>query len=135
MIANRMSANATGLPMGSMVSDDDVEGFMKCRHRVQYVSVAIHELLGHGAGKLLCEDDQGVCNFSKSTPPMNPVTGRAVDSWYGPKQTWTTVFEDIATAVEECRADLVAAYLMDTPDLLSLFGYSATSEISAEECT
>ena len=129
-----MSTNATGQHIGPFLSDDDHKSLKRCRHHIQYVSVAIHELLGHGAGKLLSEDSQGICNFNKSEPPMNPVTERRVDSWYRPGQTWTTVFEDIATAVEECRADLVAAYLVDNDDILSLFGFSGASEVTAEEC-
>ena len=134
MIANKLAASATGIKAGSFVSENDSKSFQKCRQRVQFVSIAIHELLGHGAGKLLSEDRNGICNFTKATPPMNPVTGKAVESWYGPEQTWTGVFEDIATAAEECRATLVAAYLMDDPDVLSLFGYTATSEVTDDEC-
>jgi hypothetical protein len=35
---------------------------------------------------------------------------------------------------DECRAELVGAYLMDDAELLGLFGYTATSEITAADC-
>jgi dipeptidyl-peptidase-3 len=97
------------------------------------VSTAVHELLGHGAGKLLAEDGNGAANFDLKNPPISPVTGEPVTTWYRSGQTWTTVFEGLATSIEECRASLVAAYLTDVPELMKLFGYTDTSEVTAEE--
>ena len=129
-----MSANVAGMSAGSLVDADDFLSFANCRHRVRFVSTAVHELLGHGAGKLLCEDSEGNFNFDQKQLPISPITKKPIDSWYGPGQTWTTVFGDIAASVEECRACLVAAYLMDNTDLVSVFGYSKTSEVSAKDC-
>ncbi|KAH0266522.1 hypothetical protein KCU91_g10694, partial [Aureobasidium melanogenum] len=39
----------------------------------------------------------------------------------------------MATSIEKCRASLVAAYLMDVSELVELFGYTDTSEVTAEE--
>jgi len=65
--------------------------------------------------------------------PYNPVTRKAIHSWYLPGQTYLTVFGDIATSLEECRAMLVGAYLMDDPELVSLFGYSESTEVTPAE--
>lgn len=130
-----MQCNTESMTSSSLVAAEDMDSMGRCRHRVRFVSTAVHELLGHGAGKLLHEDSDGSCNFDKEHRPLNPVTGRPVETWYKPGQVWTTVFEDIATSVEECRASLVAAYLMSEANLTEIFGYSETSEVTHDECT
>ena len=49
-------------------------------------------------------------------------------SWYGPGQTWGSVFGSIAGAYEECRAELVAMYLGCEFSVLKLFGFGDGSE-------
>lgn len=56
-------------------------------------------------------------------------------SHYLPGQTWNSVFGKLAGTVEECRAILVSEYLMDNEELLGVFGYTGTSEITAEDRT
>ncbi|KAK6000667.1 hypothetical protein QM012_003392 [Aureobasidium pullulans] len=133
IIANRMRANVEGMSAGTLVKKSDMESLGRCRHRVRFVSTAVHELLGHSASKLLTRDRDGGANFDVNNPPINPLTGKPVTSWYRSGQTWTTVFENLATSVEECRASLVAAYLMDVPELMELFGYTDTGGVTAEE--
>lgn len=106
---------------------------MSCSQIVRFVQTATHELLGHGTGKLLTETAPGVFNFDQ--PPISPVTGQPVDTWYTPGQTWNTVFGKIATTVEECRAFLVADYLADNKDILAVFGYNDESTPTAEDST
>lgn len=67
---------------------------------------------------MLVQEDEERYNFDISRSPMNPLTGRPISSWYGPGQTWTGQFADLATTVDECRAELVGAYLMDDMDNL-----------------
>jgi dipeptidyl-peptidase-3 len=50
-----------------------------------------------------------------------------------PGETWTSVFGKLAGTVEECRAILVSEYLMDNKELLGIFGYTDTSEITTED--
>lgn len=82
----------------------------------------------------MVEEPAGKCNFDPEKPPINPLTGKPIVTWYKPGQTWTGQFEDLATTVDECRAELVGAYLMDDGELLKLFGFDEKSEITAKAC-
>jgi len=103
------------------VTDADWEKYRAKLVTVFSVGVGIHELLGHGTGKLLTEDDKGTKNFDPAAT-VSPLTGQPVTSWYKPGETWGSVFGFLASAYEECRAEAVALYLGTEPDMLSLFG-------------
>jgi dipeptidyl-peptidase III len=135
IIANRMSAEGNSNQSCPFIDDHEVETFQKHKYAAYYWWVVLHELLGHGTGRMMVEHSPGEFNFDVTNPPINPLTGEPIDSWYKPGQTWTGQFGDLATTVDECRAELVGAYLMDEPELLSLFGYNERSEITPEECT
>ena len=135
VFANRMSANNNLNRPCHYVRPSEVKEFQACNHIVRFNITAIHELLGHGTGKLLTETTPGVFNFHRENLPINPLTGEAIKSWYQPGQTWTSVFEKLATSLEECRAMLVSYYLADNKELLSLFGYNdtTTSTVTADD--
>ncbi|KAF9773459.1 hypothetical protein IL306_008715 [Fusarium sp. DS 682] len=111
----------------------EVKSFRGCNHLIRFIVTAIHELLGHGTGKLLTETASGTYNFDRDNLPVNPLTGKPIQTWYKPGQTWTSVFEKLATSVEECRAMLVSYYLVENKDMLSMFGYDATSATSSHD--
>ncbi|KAK2608595.1 hypothetical protein QQS21_002821 [Conoideocrella luteorostrata] len=71
------------------------------------------------------------CHFERL--PVNPLTTNPIETWYRPGQTWTSVFEKLATSVEECRAMLVSYYLSDNKEVLDIFGYNNTSLITADD--
>lgn len=77
-------------------------------HKVIY-----HELLGHGCGKLLQKTEEGL-NFDPSI--IDPTTGKPVASYYGEKDTWRSVFQNLSAPYEECRADSVALYFSCFPE-------------------
>ncbi|KAK9370031.1 peptidase family M49-domain-containing protein [Lipomyces kononenkoae] len=99
------------------------------------VQVGIHELLGHGSGKLLSETAPGEFNFSPSSPPVSPIDGKPVTTFYKPGQTWGSTFGAISGSYEECRAECVAMYLATDKSLLEIFGHteSSTEEGLAED--
>ncbi|EAW11029.1 dipeptidyl peptidase III [Aspergillus clavatus NRRL 1] len=103
------------------------------RFTTYYIWVVLHEILGHGTGKLLHEDSPGKFNFNKDHPPLNPLTRRPTVHWYQPQETWTGVFADLATTVDECRAELVGAYLIDVPEILALFDCTADAGIDPDD--
>ena len=130
-----MTAEGNNAKQPLFVDESESEQFQKHKFATYYLWVVLHELLGHGTGKMMRQDADDCFNFNPMDPPINPLTGKPITSWYGPGQTWTGVFEDLATTVDECRAELVGAYLMDDRELLELFGYSEESEISADDRT
>ncbi len=115
------------------VHSDEASRYVKHRKSAFYLWVVFHELLGHGTGKLLVEKSPGSYNFDIENRPTNPLTGESVQSWYRPGQTWTGVFEDLATTVDECRAECVGAYLMSDMSILALFGFSEDTETTGKD--
>jgi dipeptidyl-peptidase-3 len=133
MISNRLD----GTPMAGdsltiEVDEEEPGTFVKHRRHAYYLWVVFHELFGHGTGKLLQEAADGAHNFDLARLPVSPLTGEPIDSWYKPGETWTSVFQDIATSVDECRAECIGAYLMSEPDLLALCGYTDDGCIKPE---
>lgn len=90
------------------------------------VNVGIHELLGHGTGRLLTEDAAGVKNFPADL--IDPVSGAPVATWYKPGESWGSVFGGDASSIEECRAEAVSLYLCIIPELLEIFGLTTAEE-------
>jgi dipeptidyl-peptidase-3 len=109
------------------LSDADWELYKRHFITAISVNVGVHELLGHGTGKLFSEDENGKFNFEKGAV-LNPLTGKPVDTWYRPGETWGSVFGGIANAYEECRAEAVALYLALNRDILKIFGRSEAKE-------
>lgn len=114
------------------------------------MQVGLHELLGHGTGKLYAETSPGEFNFDVQNPPINPVTGEKVKTWYKVGQTWGSVFGGVAASYEECkycidcmlaiklisrpgRAECVAMYLGGDADILEIFGFRGDSKIKGED--
>ncbi|KAH9902261.1 peptidase family M49 [Xylariomycetidae sp. FL2044] len=110
------------------IAEKDLAIYQKYRDGAFEVQVGLHELLGHGCGKLLQETSPGVYNFDKENPPISPLTGKPVTSWYKPGQTWGSVFGSLAGAYEECRAELVAMYLSCEFPVLKIFGFGDGSD-------
>ncbi|KAM0814514.1 putative Peptidase family M49 [Seiridium cardinale] len=110
------------------IADKDLEIYQKYRDEAFEVQVGLHELTGHGCGKLLQEISPGEFNFDKSSPPVSPITGKPITSWYKPGQTWGSVFGSVAGAYEECRAELVAMFLSCDFPTLKIFGFGDGTE-------
>lgn len=134
IIANRITAESRLTRQCPFVSEAEAESFQKHQYHALHMWVVIHELLGYGTGKMMMEEPEGKYNLDLDNPPVNPLTERPIVSWYKPSQTWTGQFEDLATTVDECRCELVGAYLMDDVELLALFGFDEDSAIRANDC-
>ena len=105
------------------IKESDLEVYKKFRDPAFEVQVGLHELTGHGCGKVLQEISPGVYNFDMENPPISPLTDKPITTWYKAGQTWGSVFGAIAGAYEECRAELVAMYLGCEFSVLKTFGF------------
>ncbi|KAI5950257.1 YOL057W [Candida jiufengensis] len=88
----------------TFIENKDQQKFKKFRDDCFEVQVSYHELLGHGTCKLNTEVAVGEYNFDKND--------ERIKSWYKPNETWSSVFGEYAGSYEECRAELVALYLI-----------------------
>lgn len=120
-LGNVVSANPKNPRKEEVISflDSDYQAlFKKWRDDAFEVQVGLHELLGHGSGKLLQETGHGEFNFDKSDSRGG--------SYYKSTDSWGSLFGVTAGSYEECRAELVAIYLLlKCPDqVLPIFGVS-----------
>ncbi|PWA22818.1 hypothetical protein CCH79_00002411 [Gambusia affinis] len=117
-------AYATQKEKLTFLEEKDKDLFIKWKGPSFEVQVGLHELLGHGSGKLFVQDDHGKFNFDQSNV-VNPETGEKVSSWYQGSETWDSKFSTIASSYEECRAECVGLYLCLNKQVLSIFGHEA----------
>ncbi|KAJ1331512.1 dipeptidyl-peptidase III [Microdochium nivale] len=121
-LGNVLSAKAPNEKI-PFIADKDLAIYNKYRDAAFEVQVGLHELTGHGCGKLLQETSEGVYNFDKENPPVSPLTEKPITTWYKPGQTWGSLFGSVAASYEECRAELVAMYLSCEFSALKIFGF------------
>lgn len=122
-------AYATQKDKLTFLEEKDKDLYIKWKGPSFEVQVGLHELLGHGSGKLFIQDEKGKLNFDKAEV-RNPETGELISSWYKGSETWDSKFTTIASSYEECRAECVGLYLCLNKQVLSIFGHE---EGAAEE--
>ena len=121
-IGNVLSAKAPNEPI-PFIRADDLPIYQENRDLAFEVQVGIHELLGHGTGKLLRETSPGQYNFNHTSPPISPITGNPISTHYKPNETYSSVFGALSSSYEECRAECVAMALSCDFDILKIFGF------------
>jgi dipeptidyl-peptidase-3 len=103
----------------TFLTNPDLDLFKKWRGPAFEVQVGIHELLGHGSGKLF-EEVKGHYNFDHADPPVNPLSGKPIESWYEGGQTYSSKFGSIASSYEECRAEACGIFLSTDLEILKV---------------
>jgi dipeptidyl-peptidase-3 len=102
------------------VRDEDYDIYFKYRLPAFEVQVGTHEL-GHGTGILFTEDGDGKRNFGDDI--LNPLTNEPIQHWYRTGQNFNSVFKNIASSYEECRAEAIAMVLIPHLDIQAIFGH------------
>ncbi|KAK3056253.1 hypothetical protein LTR09_002760 [Extremus antarcticus] len=120
-LGNVLSAASPNEPT-PFIREEDQTVYDKYKDEAFEVQVGLHELLGHGCGKLLQETEPGKYNFDIHNPPISPVTGEKVSTYYKPGETWGSVFGGMGPSYEECRAECVAMSLCPDYGILQIFG-------------
>jgi dipeptidyl-peptidase-3 len=85
--------------------------------------VALHELIGHGSGKLFFEDENGKLNYDPNTT-LKLLSEDKVESHYKHGETWNQKFGEISCSYEECRADVCGIFLGFEPKAYEIFGFT-----------
>ena len=93
-----------------LLNEKDVNLFLEKGKKVSIFKTALHELLGHGSGKLFKKNANGEYNFDIKNL-KNPLNGELINTFYEDKETFEIKFSTICRSLEECRADLTALYL------------------------
>jgi len=100
------------------LTEEDGELFKKTFGPVWDIGVGLHELLGHGSGRVLVEGS------FKPEEVISPLTGKPVTTWYKSGQTYDSIFKTLASPMEECRAECVSLVLCVEPEVLRCFGHN-----------
>uniref|UniRef100_A0A8C6VR75 Dipeptidyl peptidase 3 n=1 Tax=Naja naja TaxID=35670 RepID=A0A8C6VR75_NAJNA len=103
-------AYATQKEKLTFLAEEDKDLYIQWKGPSFEVQVGLHELLGHGSGKLFVQ-----------AAVINPETGELIRSWYQGGETWDSKFSSVASSYEECRAECVGLYLCLNKDVLRIF--------------
>ncbi|OJD27085.1 hypothetical protein ACJ73_01525 [Blastomyces percursus] len=96
---------------------EEIEQYKQLRHRTFSAIVSVHELIGHGCGRLIEEN-----SFDPDNVPVSPLNGQPIVTWYQTGKIPKSVFGSIYNAFNECLAESIALVLLSEPELLEVLG-------------
>jgi len=120
-LGNVLSAAVPSQKVTFLTASDE-ELMKKLKGPAFEVQVGLHELLGHGSGKLFQEEKDGKLNFDADAV-THLETGERVTTWYKANETWDGKFSAMSSTYEECRAECVGLHLCLNRDILKIFGH------------
>nr|CAD7197457.1 unnamed protein product [Timema douglasi] len=85
------------------LTQEDSNILEKLRIPAFEVQVGLHELLGHGSGKMFCQTNDGF-NFD-ADEIKHPFTGKKISTFYKVGETYDSLFTSLGSTYEECRAE------------------------------
>lgn len=106
----------------TFLTETDKDLYTQLKGAAFEVQVGIHELLGHGSGKLFYKDAKGEFNFDHENV-KHTETNDKISSWYTARETWDSKFQTLSSSYEECRAECVGIYLCLSAEILQIFGH------------
>ncbi|XP_063222165.1 dipeptidyl peptidase 3 isoform X3 [Bacillus rossius redtenbacheri] len=117
-------------PKIAFLGKEDAELLDKYRVSAFEIQVGLHELLGHGSGKMFAEEG-GKLNFDPQAV-KDPFTSKPITSYYKEGETYDSKFTTMSSTYEECRAECVGLYLSLVQDVVRIFGID---EVAVEDVT
>jgi len=97
--------------------------YKKLKGEAFEIQVGIHELLGHGSGRLYHQGTEDATALVASGE-KHPITGEPITGpFYSPGATWDSTFGAIASAYEECKAECCGIYLSLESSVMKIFGF------------
>jgi len=108
--------------MSTLQFIDKTDCELMCKYSKESLTliVALHELLGHGTGKLFTKNvESGEINFPADA--KNPFNGEPITTHYTSNETWGQKFGKMHSGYEECRADTVALHLIHFEEVYEIF--------------
>jgi len=124
-LGNVLSAAVPSQKVTFLTASDE-ELMKKLKGPAFEVQVGLHELLGHGSGKLFQEEKDGKLNFDADAV-THLETGERVTTWYKANETWDGKFSAMSSTYEECRAECVGLHLCLNRDILKIFGHEGAA--------
>ena len=104
----------------TFIQDEDVELYQTLVTEAFEVQVGLHELLGHGSGKMFMGDDAAEI-VSNIDNPLNKE--KKVELYYKTGETYDSKFGSMGSSYEECRAECVGMSLCPNKTVLKIFGH------------
>jgi len=118
----------------TFVSEDDQALFKKLKGEAFEVQVGIHELLGHGSGRLFnagTDAAKAALSYPHPLKDLMPGCDAITGPFYAEGTTWDSTFGRLASSYEECRAEACGLYLCLEPSVLDVFGHSDAAAVVA----
>lgn len=120
-LGNVISSSYGGTMNNTFVNETDNQLLKKHKGPSFEVQVGLHELLGHGSGKLFFKEG-GKLNYPEDL--KDPLTGEKISCYYQDGESYDSVFTTMGSSYEECRAECVGLHLCLVPGVTEIFGFS-----------